>query len=133
MDVRVNEFRSKQFYFFITEEINEFKRYQDYKYRFPNHIIKHIEIEWSLIRRETEVLQEFPKDEIAKALGVSDISEDDLKHETTAPLVFKECEKLIKHDEYGTLIWGYTRSIIQDFESYLGTGVDLTEDDIQLI
>ena len=56
----------------MTEENNEFKRYQDYNNRFLWHTMKYEETECSLTRIEAEVLYEDIKDEIQSVLGVSD-------------------------------------------------------------
>ena len=53
------------------------------------------------------------KDEIAKALSDSDISDEDLQDGTTGPFNFKEYEKLNKHDGYKILPGGYMQSIFQ--------------------
>ena len=39
----------------------------------------------------------------------------------------------MKDDKYMPILSGYTKSIFQDFESYLRTEVDLVEDDIRLV
>ena len=107
--------------FNIIEENNKFKRYRNYNDRFPWHSIKRNETEWSLLRIEFEDV----KDEIAEALGVSSISDEDLQDETTGPVINKEHQKLIKHYGYGILPGGYSQSIFQEFESCLRTKVHL--------
>ena len=39
----------------------------------------------------------------------------------------------MKNDNYMDVLAGYAGSIFQDFESYLGTEVDLVEDDFRLV
>ena len=39
----------------------------------------------------------------------------------------------MKDDKYMEILAGYTRSVFQDFESYLRTEVDLVEDDVKLV
>ena len=118
--------------FNITEK--KVQVYQGYNDRFPYHSIKHKEAEWSLIRIEPEVLFEDVKDEIAKALDISNNSDlQDLQDETTGPLNFKDYEKLIQHDGYEILLGSYIQSKFQNFKSYLRTKIDWAEEDIELI
>ena len=45
----------------------------------------------------------------------------------------EQVTKRMKDDKYMEILAGYTRSVFQDFESYLRTEVDLVEDDVKLV
>ena len=77
-------------FFEVTEKNTKFKHYQGYNDGFPWHYIKPNKTEWPLMRIESEVLYENVEDEIKKALGVSDNSDDHLLDETTGPPNIKE-------------------------------------------
>ena len=77
------------------------------------------------------------RDEIERDLALSDITATDLQDEIMFPIIFDEYReqmtKRMKDSGYMKLLAGYIRSILQDFESYLRTDVDLVEDDITLV
>ena len=70
-------------------------------------------------------------------MDISDITPTDLQDEIIAPISINEYrEKVTKRMEdggYMNILAGYTKSVFQDFESYLRTEVDLVEDDIKLV
>ena len=77
------------------------------------------------------------KDEIEKDLDISDITAVDLQHDIIGPIIIDEYReqvtKRMKDGGYMNILSGYTRSVFQDFESYLRTEVDLVEDHIRLV
>ena len=77
------------------------------------------------------------RDEIEKDLDFEDITATDLQDDIIAPIIIKEYNeqvtKRMKDDKYMEILAGCTRSVFQDFESYLRTEVDLVEDDIKLV
>ena len=77
------------------------------------------------------------RDEIERDLDISDITATDLQEDTMGPIVIKEYrEQLTKRMDDGgsiNILQGYITSILQDFESYFRTEVDLVEDDIRLV
>ena len=70
-------------------------------------------------------------------LDISDITATDLQNDIIAPIIIDEyieqITKRMKDDKYMEILAGYTKSVFQDFESYLRTEVDLIEDDIKLV
>ena len=76
-------------------------------------------------------------DENEKDLGIRDITATDLQDYIIGPIIIQEYRKQIrkrmKNDKYLSILAVYNRSIFQDFESFLGTAVDLVEDDIRLV
>ena len=76
-------------------------------------------------------------DENEKDLGIRDITATDLQDFMINPIIIQEYRKQIRkrmrNDKYLSILAGYNRSIFQDFESFLGTAVDLVEDDIRLV
>ena len=70
-------------------------------------------------------------------MGISDITATDLQDGIISPIIFKEYReqvtKRMGDGGYMNILSGYRRSVIQDFESYLGTKIDLVEDDIILV
>ena len=104
---------------FITEENNKFELY-----KFTDSKIGGISYEkvW---------------DENEKDLGITDITATDLQDYIIGPIIFQEYRKQIrkrmKNDKYLSTLAVYNRSIFPDFESFLGTAVDLVEDDIRLV
>ena len=84
----------------IREEKNNSELYQHYIAQFLRHVTKHERNKWTSERIRTEVFYEDIKNGIEKAVGVSDISDEDLQYETTSPLVIEEYKKLIKPDGY---------------------------------
>ena len=77
------------------------------------------------------------RDEIEKDLDVSYITAADLQDGIIAPNIIKEYReqvtKRMKDDKYMLILSGYTKSIFQDFESFLRTEVHLVEDDIRVV
>ena len=77
------------------------------------------------------------RDEVEKDLETSDITATDLQKEMIGQIVTeenrKEVSKRTKNDKYIDSFVGYTSSIIQDFENYLRSEVDLVEDDIRFV
>ena len=77
-------------------------------------------------------------DEIEKDLDISDITAADLQDDIIGPIIIKEYReqvtKRMKDDKYMEILARYTTgSVLQDFESFLRTEVDLVEDDIKLV
>ena len=105
--------------FNITEENNKFELY-----KFPD-------------EKVGGVTYEKVRDEIEKDLDIEDITAEDLQDDIIGPIIFEEYEeqvtKRLNDEQYMNILAGYTRSVFQDFESYLGTEVDLVEDDIKLV
>ena len=105
--------------FNITEENNKFELY-----KFPD-------------EKAVGVTYEKVRDEIEKDLDISDITAIDLQDDIIGPIIIEEygnhVTKRMKDDKYMEYLTGYTRSVFQDFESYLRTEVDLVEDDIKLV
>ena len=106
-------------FFSITEENNEFKLY-----KFPD-------------LKSGGVSYEKVKDEIERDLDISDITATDLQDEISAPTSFREYRERVtnkmKNDDYLRILAIYVSSIIQDFESFLRTEIDLVEEYIRLV
>ena len=71
-------------------------------------------------------------------MKISDITVENLQDDIIAPIIFKEYKKQVKErledGGYMNILAEYTtRSVLQDFESFLRTEVDLVEDDIRLV
>ena len=83
------------------------------------------------------VTYEKVKKKIERDLDISDITAVDLQDDKTGPNIIKEYReqvtKRMKDDKYMEILARYTRSVFQDFESYLRTEVDLVEDDVKLV
>ena len=105
--------------FNITEENNKFKFY-----KLPDEKIGGI-------------TYEKVRNEIEKDLGIEGITEEDLQDEIIGPLIIEEYEKQVSKrmndDQYMNFLAIYTRSVFQDFESFLRSQIDLIEDDIKLV
>ena len=105
--------------FNITEENNNFELY-----KFPD-------------EKAGGVTYEKVRDEIEKDLGVEDITAEDLQDDIIAPIIIEEYKeqvtKRMNDSGYMNILARYTRSVFQDFESFLRTEVDLVEDDIKLV
>ena len=75
-------------------------------------------------------------DEIEKDLEVSDFTANDLQDEIIGPIVNKEyrteASKRMKNAKHKVILGFQIHSIIEDFENYLRTEIDLVEDDISL-
>ena len=105
--------------FNITEENNKFKLY-----KFPDE--KAGGITYTKVR-----------DEIEKDLDISDITAADLQDDTTGPIITEEYNEQVtermKDEQYTNILAIYNSSVFQDFESFLGTQIDLVDDDIKLV
>ena len=77
------------------------------------------------------------RNEIEKDLGIEDITAADLQDDTIGPIIIEEYReqvtKRMKDEQYMKILAIYTRSVFQDFESFLRTQIDLIEDDIKLV
>ena len=77
------------------------------------------------------------RDEIERDLDISDITAADLQDDIIAPIINKEYKeqvtKRMNDEQYMNILAVYTRSIFQDFESFLRTQIDLVEDDVKLV
>ena len=102
--------------FNITEENNKFELYRDISKKFG-----FLEL----------------KDELEEILNISNITNEHLDDEILGPRIINEYIKPStekrNNDGYMILLFGYTRSRIRDFESYLRIVIGLDEKDIQLI
>ena len=76
-------------------------------------------------------------DENEKDLGITDITATDLQDYIIGPIIIQEYRKQIRkrmeNDKYLSVLAVYNRSMFQNFETFLGTAVDLVEDDIRLV
>ena len=77
------------------------------------------------------------RDEIERDLDISDITDEDLQDDIIAPIIIEEYKKQVtkrmKDGQYMNILSIYTRSVFQDFESFLRTQIDLVEDDVKLV
>ena len=105
--------------FNITEENNNFELY-----KFPN-------------EKAGGVTYEKVRDEIEKDLDIKDITAEDLQDDIIGPIIIEEYEeqvtKRMNDEQYMNILAFYTRSVFQDFESFLRTQIDLIEDDVKLV
>ena len=105
--------------FNITEENNKFKLY-----KFPD-------------EKAGGFTYEKVRDEIERDLDIEDITAEDLQDEIIGPIIIKEYNeqvtKRMNDEQYMNILAFYTRSVFQDFESFLRTQIDLVEDDIKLV
>ena len=105
--------------FNITEENNKFELY-----KFPD-------------EKAGGVTYIKVRDEIEKDLGIEDITAADLQDDIIGPIIIEEYRdqvtKRMKDEQYMNILAIYTRSVFQDFESFLRTQIDLVEDDIKLV
>ena len=105
--------------FNITEENNNFEFY-----KFPD-------------ERTGGISYAKVRDEIEKDLDISDITAIDLQDDITAPINIKEYKEQVtekmKDEQNMNILAIYTRSVFQDFESFLRTQIDLVEDDVKLV
>ena len=105
--------------FNITEENNKFELY-----KFPD-------------EKAGGVTYEKVRDEIEKDLDTEDITAEDLQDEIIAPIIIEEYKeqvsKRMKDEQYMNILAIYTRSVFQDFESFLRTQIDLIEEDVKLV
>ena len=105
--------------FNITEENNKFELF-----KFPD-------------EKAGGVTYEKVRDEIEKDLDISDITAADLQDDIIGPINIEEYREQVtkgmKDEQYMNILAIYTRSVFQDFESFLRTQIDLIEDDIKLV
>ena len=105
--------------FNITEENNKFELYN-----FPD-------------EKAGGVTYEKVRDEIEKDLDIEDITAEDLQDDIIGPIIIEEYKeqvtKRMNDEQYMNILAIYTRSVFQDFESFLRTQIDLVEDDIKLV
>ena len=105
--------------FNITEENNKFQIY-----KFPD-------------EKAGGVTYEKVRDEIEKDLDIEDITASVLQDDIIAPIIIEEYKEQVTkrmNDEQNMSILAiYTRSVFQDFESFLRTQIDLVEDDVKLV
>ena len=105
--------------FNITEENNKIELY-----KFPD-------------EKAGGVTYEKVKGEIERDLDISDITAEDLQDDIIAPINIEEYKeqvtKRMNDSGYMNILARYTRSVFQDFESFLRTEIDLVEDDIKLV
>ena len=70
-------------------------------------------------------------------MDISDITAADLQDDIIAPIIIEEYKeqvtKRMTDGEYMSILSIYTRSVFQDFESFLRAQIDLIEDDIELV
>ena len=107
------------FIFNITEENNKFELY-----KIPD-------------GQAGGVTYERVRDEIEKDLGIEDITATDLQDEIIAPIIIdeyrKQVTKRMEDGQYMNILAIYTSSVLQGFESFLRTQIDLVGDDIKLV
>ena len=105
--------------FDITAENNKFELY-----KFPD-------------EKPGCVTYEKVRDEIEKDLDIVDITAEDLQDDIIGPIIIEEYEeqvtKRMNDEQYMNILAFYTRSVFQDFESFLRTQINLVEDDIKLV
>ena len=105
--------------FNITEENNKFQLY-----KFPD-------------EKAGGFTYEKVRDEIEKDLYLEDITAEDLQDDIIGPIIIEEYKeqvtKRMNDEQYMNILAIYTRSVFQDFESFLRTQIDLVEDDIKLV
>ena len=105
--------------FNITEENNKFELY-----KFPD-------------EKSGGVTYEKVSDEIEKDLDISDFTAEDLQDDLIGSIIRekyrKQVTKRMKDDKYMNILAIYTRSVFQDFESFLRTQIDLVKDDVKLV
>ena len=105
--------------FNIAEENNKFELY-----KFPD-------------EKSGGVTYEKVRDEIERDLDIEDITAEDLQNEIIGPIIIEEYKKQVtkrmNDEQYMNILAIYTRSVFQDFKSFLRTQIDLIEDDIKLV
>ena len=74
---------------------------------------------------------------LKKDLVISDNTATDLQDDLIGPNIIEEYKeqvtKRMKDEQYMNILSIYTRSVFQDFESFIRTQLDLVEDDIKLV
>ena len=77
------------------------------------------------------------RDEVQRDLDIEDFTAADLQDEIIGPIIIEEYKeqvsKRMKDDQYMNILAIYTSSVVQDFESFLRTQIDLIEDDVKLV
>ena len=105
--------------FDITEENNKFKLY-----KLPD-------------EKSGGITYEKVRDEIERDSDISDITPADLQDDLIVPIVIEEFReqvtKRLKDEQYMNILSIYTRSVFQDFESFLRAQMELVDDDIKLV
>ena len=105
--------------FNITEENNKFELY-----KFPD-------------EKSGGVTYEKVRDEIERDLDIEDITAENLQDDIIGPIIIEEYNeqvtKRMNDEQYMNFLAIYTRSVFQDFESFLRTQIDLIEDDVKLV
>ena len=95
--------------FNITEENNKFELY-----KFPD-------------EKAGGVTYEKVRDEIEKDLDIEDITAEDLQDDIIGPIIIEEYKeqvtKRMNDKQYMNILAIYTRSVFQDFESFLRTQI----------
>ena len=70
-------------------------------------------------------------------MDFSDITATDLQDDIIGPIIIEEYNeqvtKRMEDEQYMNILAIYTRSVFQDFESFLRTQIDLVEDDVKLV
>ena len=70
-------------------------------------------------------------------MDISDVTHTDLQDEMRAPIIIKkyreQVRKRMEDDQYMHILSLYVSSVFQSFESFLGTEVDLIENDTKLV
>ena len=105
--------------FDITEENNKLQIY-----KFPD-------------EKSGGVTYEKVRNEIERALDISDITATDLQDDIIAPMITEEYKeqvtKRMNDEQYMNILAVYISSVFQDFERFLRTQIDLIEADINLV
>ena len=105
--------------FDITKENNKFELY-----KFPD-------------EKSGGVTYEKVRDEIEKDWDIEDITATDLLDDIIGPIIIEDYKeqvsKRMKDEQYMNVLAVSTSSVFQAFESFLGTQIDLIEDDIKLV
>ena len=105
--------------FNVTEENNKFELY-----KIPD-------------EKSGGITSEKVRDESEKDLDISDITAAVLQDDLIGAIIIKDyterVTKRMKDDKYMIILSGYPRSVIQYFERYHRTEVDLVQDDIKLV
>ena len=117
--IRLTDLEVYNSIFNITEENNNFKLY-----KFPD-------------EKAGGVTYEKVRDEIERDFDIEDITATDLQDDITAPIIIEEYKEQVtkrkKDEQYMNILSIYIRSVLQDFESFLRTQIDLIEDDVKLV
>ena len=70
-------------------------------------------------------------------MDIEDITAEDLQDDIIGPVIIEEYKKQVtkrmNDEQYMNILARYTSSVIQDFESFLRTQIDLIEDDVKLV